>query len=203
MCCCLFTASNSQSVSKAAISSLQHAQTSFSRIELDQESAVMTVHLGWTASDDYSNKVVQSELFQDQRGHQWSNLSCCCSLMSDVWLGYFLRSHDKAWTHQRILFNLRLSHVLHLDNMAAAAASTLLLPHHEFILCSELLSQDCVGFLRGIEGEPQSGEAEKPSLQTDEREEVYKSMGPLEHCLRRYHELIKFTWDVKFLLPHK
>lgn len=124
-----------------------------------------------------------------------------CSLMSDVWLRYFFRSYDKAWTHQCILFNLGLSHVLHLDNMAAA--STFLPPYHEFVPCSELLSPDCVGFLRGIEGEPQSGEAEKPSLQTDERGEVYKSTGPLEHCLRRYHELITLTWDVKFLLPHK
>lgn len=65
-----------------------------------------------------------------------------CSLMSDVWLGYFLRTNDKAWTHQRILFNLGLSHVLHLDNMAAAAASTLLPPYHEFVPCSELLSPD-------------------------------------------------------------
>lgn len=92
-----------------------------------------------------------------------------------------------------MLFNLGFPYVLHLDILAAAAASTLLLSHHKFFPCSELLSLECVGFLRGIEGEPQSGEAEKPSLQTDERGEVYKSTGPLEHCLRRYHELITLT----------
>lgn len=60
-------------------------------------------------------------------------------------------------------------------------------------------------------GEPHFGEAESPQLQTEERARergggaggVYKSAGPLEHCLRRYHELITLTWDVKFLLPHK
>lgn len=56
---------------------------------------------------------------------------------------------------------------------------------------------------QGNEGEAQCGEAESPQLQTDERGGVYKSAGPFEHCLRRYHELITLTWDVKFLLPHK
>lgn len=206
MCCCLFTANNSQSVTKAAISSLQHT--------------VHTVFKSWTRSgiccNDGSSGLNSFWLLFQQSCPiralpgsarsselQQSNLSCCFSLMSDVWLGYFLRSHDKAWTHQHIIFNLGFSHVLHLDNMAAATASTLLFSHYEFFPCSELLSPECVGFLRGIEGEPQSGEAEKPSLQTDERGEVYKSTGPLEHCLRRYHELITLTWDVKFLLPHK
>lgn len=112
---------------------------------------------------------------------------------------------DKPWNHrechQHTLFEVGHSHIWKtLPRLLLPCCSSLIVISfpvrricHRIVLLSWW----------GNEGEPLSGEAESSQLQTEERGEVYKSAGPLEHCLRRYHELITLTWDVKFLLPHK